>query len=49
LREELSISRLTASAYLNQLADDGVLLKYRLGKTNYYVNTRLMDVLMHHS
>lgn len=45
LQTELGVSRLTASAYLNQLAEDKVLVKHKLGKTNYYVNWRLLDVL----
>lgn len=45
LQTELGVSRLTASAYLNQLAEDKVLVKHKLGKTNYYINWRLLDVL----
>ena len=46
LQNELGISRITAASYLNQLAKHQVLHKHKLGKTNYYINTRLMDALL---
>lgn len=46
LQKELDISRVTASGYLNKLAEDGVLHKHKLGKTNYYINLKLMDTLL---
>lgn len=45
LQNELSVSRVTASSYLNQLAKDKVILKFKLGKSNYYVNPYLMSAL----
>jgi Fic family protein len=45
LMTDLNISRVTASSYLNQLANDGLLIKQKLGKSNYYINTQLMNVL----
>jgi Fic family protein len=45
LMSDLSVSRVTAAAYLNLLADEGILVKQKVGKTNYYINTRLMHVL----
>ena len=45
LQKDLGVSRVTASSYLNKLAKDKVIIKYKLGKTNYYINTALMDVL----
>ncbi len=45
LIEELGVSRLTASNYLNKLADDGVLRKEKLGTANYYVNEPLFSLL----
>lgn len=42
---DLRISRYTAANYLNKLADDGTLRKDKLGKSNYYVNERLMRIL----
>lgn len=46
LQNELGVSRITASSYLNQLAEDKVLFKHKQGKTNYYINTKLMDALL---
>lgn len=45
-QKELGISRVTASNYLNRLAKDKILSKHKLGKSNYYVNDRLVDVLI---
>ena len=45
LVRDLSVSRITAANYLNQLASDGVLRKERLGTGNYYVNERLFELL----
>ena len=45
LVRDLSVSRITAANYLNQLAADGVLRKERLGTGNYYVNERLFELL----
>ncbi len=45
LVRDLGVSRLTAANYLNKLSDDGLLQKNRLGKSNYYVNYRLFELL----
>lgn len=45
LKKDLNISRVTASGYLNKLAKDNVMIKYKLGKTNYYINSALMNAL----
>ncbi|PHR32877.1 MAG: hypothetical protein COA38_05925 [Fluviicola sp.] len=45
LQNDLGVSRVTASGYLNKLANDNVIVKYKLGKTNYYINTALMNTL----
>ncbi|MGB3547072.1 MAG: Fic family protein [Saprospiraceae bacterium] len=42
---ELQVSRMTASSYLNTLAKDGILRKDKIGNSNYYVNERLMTIL----
>ncbi len=43
--DDLGVSRPTASGYLNQLAEDGLLEKERIHKTNYYINRPLFDLL----
>lgn len=45
LMRELSISRPTASKYLEILASEGRLTKHRLGRDVYFVNDRLVEVL----
>lgn len=42
---DLQVSRLTAGVYLNTLAKDGILKKEKLGKSNYYINWKLMELL----
>jgi Fic family protein len=38
-------SRTTAAKYLDTLADAGFLAKHKVGRSNYYVNVRLMELL----
>ncbi len=45
VQKDLSVSRLTATKYLDLLSRDGILAKQRIGRTNYYVNTALCDIL----
>jgi Fic family protein len=45
LEKEMGVSRITAAAYLNKLALDGLLKKEKLGTANYYVNHRLFEIL----
>ena len=47
LIEELNVTRLTASKYLEQLVAMGLLRKEKLGRTNYYINQPLFDLLTH--
>ncbi|MCL4164980.1 UNVERIFIED_CONTAM: hypothetical protein GTU68_032369 [Idotea baltica] len=45
IENDLKVSRLTAANYLNTLALDGVLVKKKLGKSNYYINEELFKLL----
>lgn len=45
IQEDLQVSRITAANYLNTLANDGILKKEKQGTANYYINTRLFDLL----
>ena len=44
-RQELDVTRITATKYLDQLAASGVLRKMKVGRSNFYINTRLVDIL----
>ena len=44
-QRELGVSRITATRYLDKLAEDGVLEKLRIGRNNYYVNRPLFALL----
>ena len=44
IQKELEVSRITAAAYLNRLAADGLLTKKQIGAGNYYVNEPLVKL-----
>ena len=46
LMKDLGVSRLTATRYLDLLAEDGLLEKRRMGRSNFYVNVALTRVLV---
>lgn len=45
LQNDLQVSRLTATKYLDTLADSGFLKKNKVGRQNYYVNLALVAAL----
>lgn len=45
LERDLRVSRLTATKYLDALAETGFLQKQKIGRTNYYINTALNAIL----
>jgi len=45
LQRDLGVKRLTASRYLDALVDGGILKKQKVGRTNYYINTKLFRIL----
>ncbi|GLS27154.1 Fic family protein [Marinibactrum halimedae] len=47
--DDLNVSRITATKYLEQLVEKGFLEKQKIGKGNYYINNPLCDLLMAHS
>lgn len=49
LVEELGVSRITATKYLELLVECGILQKQKIGRGNYYVNQPLCSLLMEHS
>lgn len=46
LESNMQVSRQTAAKYLDRLALLGLLQKERMGKENYYINTRLMELFL---
>lgn len=46
--QDLSISRVTATKYLEQLVDQGFLQKQKIGRGNYYINQPLCSLLVAH-
>jgi Fic family protein len=47
LMEDLDVSRITATKYLNLIAENGLLKKKKIGRTYYYINVRLFDLFTH--
>ncbi len=45
LQDDLQVSRLTATKYLDALAESGFLHKRKVGRSNYYINVPLFDIL----
>jgi Fic family protein len=43
--DQVGVSRLTATKYLNQLAEYGFVNKHKMGRTNYYVNEPLVRLI----
>lgn len=46
LQDELGVSRLTATRYLDQLAAAGFVEKRRYGRVNYYINVPLVNLFL---
>lgn len=45
IQNDLGVSRLTATRYLDALTDAGFLQKQKVGRSNYYINLRLLPIL----
>ena len=45
VQNDLGVSRLTATKYLDALVEGGFLLKQKRGKSNYYINVPLVRIL----
>lgn len=46
VEENLNVSRITATRYLNTLTENGFLRKVTIGRKLYYVNVALFEILM---
>ena len=45
VERELKCSRITATKYLNEIAELGLLERHKIGREYYYINRNLMDLL----
>jgi Fic family protein len=45
IQNDLEVSRLTATRYLDELAAGGFVQKRKIGRTNYYINRPLYGIL----
>ena len=45
MQRDLKVSRLTATKYLDTLAEEGFVQKHKVGRHNYYVNIALNRIL----
>ena len=46
MKDEIGVSRLTATKYLDKLSEAGFLKKHKIGRHNYYINKPLLDLFM---
>jgi Fic family protein len=46
IERDLNVSRLTATKYLDALAEQGFLQKQKIGRANYYINVALNRILI---
>jgi Fic family protein len=45
LVQDLDITRITATKYLDTLVEDGILEKEKLGRSSFYIHTKLLEIL----
>jgi len=45
LINQLGVSRITATKYLNELTEQGFVSKHKVGRTNYYINEPLVALI----
>lgn len=48
MQKDMMVQRKTATKYLDTIVDTGLLQKVKFGRSNYYINTKLMDLFLHH-
>ena len=49
IQRDMQVARNTASKYLDMIVETGLVEKMRVGKTNYYFNTKLIDLFLNHN
>jgi Fic family protein len=48
IQDDMQVTRITATNYLNALIELGLLAKHKSGRSNYYINQPLYDLLLNH-
>ena len=48
MEKDMMVQRKTATKYLEKIVEAGLLQKVKFGRSNYYINTKLMDLFIHH-
>lgn len=46
VQQDLKITRITATKYLDELSDAGFLQKQKMGRNNYYINPALNSIML---
>lgn len=49
IQRDMQVARNTASKYLDIIVETGLVEKMKVGKTNYYFNTKLIDLFLNHN
>ncbi len=49
IQRDMQVARNTASKYLDMIVEAGLVEKMKVGKTNYYFNTKLIDLFLNHN
>ena len=49
MEDAMSVKRLTASKYLDKIVALGLLERAKIGRYNYYINSKLVDLLVNHA
>ena len=47
MQKDMMVQRKTATKYLDKIVEAGLLQKLKLGRSNYYINTKLMELFLH--
>ena len=48
MQKDMMVQRKTATKYLEKIVEAGLLRKVKFGRSNYYINTKLMDLFIHY-
>lgn len=49
IQRDMQVARNTASKYLDMIVETGLVDKVKVGKSNYYFNTKLIDLFINHN